>query len=433
MNPVLDTLKTRRSVMLLGHGLAVLATAVLARLAFPLGRAFDGALLAAAVLAVYELAVEGLDPGLRILRKLGPGAFPFKALPEGDRELLQRALLAMPRKSAWQALGAWCFVFGAMEWGNQGVWGMAALSLGLPVSVFVQLCGNTVMGRRVAPFYYFEGDTPSQLSPHMPDLEGRMAQWLLAPLIAITAFPMAFSAAGIRMPMGVWPWLLLWALALVAAAIRVFKDMVVSPLEDLGQALGRFGEGDFGALLDVTSGDALGVASNRHNKTVRKIDRRFFVREHFGHMVVGERTEQLLEGGIRLDGEERDLAVLVCRLSGEAMSLPVYNKFCGVVMECVDRHAGSLDEVGQGLVVALFNAPLTIENAETVGMEAAQELRERLRIFVAQQRMQSGRQLEFGVGFAYGRAVVGLAGPKGRQRYTALGSVVEEARRQSFL
>ena len=433
MNLVLDTLKSSRSLMLVGHALGLLATAGLVHLAFPSGQILSAALMVALILGIVEVVMALTDQGARRLRVLAPGVFPLKNLAEPEREFVQKSLLELPRRSAWRCLLAWSLVYMVMVLNNWGIWALACVTLGMPVSIFAQLLGNTVMGRRVAPFYYFEGDTPDQLSRHMPTLQGRMSQWLVAPLILLVAFPMAFAAKGIKLPLYSLIWLLAWAIAAIFDEIRVFKDMVVSPIEDLGQALGRLGEGDFGALLDVTSGDILGVTTNRYNKTVRKIDRRFFVQENFGHMVTGEKSEQLFEGGLKLDGEEREVAVLACRIKGEVLTFTAFNKFCNAVAECVDKHGGCVDEVSQGLVVALFNAPLKIENAESEGMEAAKEIRSALEVFRAQQKMQIGLKFQIGVGFAYGKAVLGLVGPKGRQRYTALGQVVEDARSQSFL
>jgi adenylate cyclase len=183
----------------------------------------------------------------------------------------------------------------------------------------------------------------------------------------------------------------------------------------------------------VTSGDAVGVATGRFNKAVRKTDRRFFVREHFGHLVNGDKSEQLFEGGLKLDGEEREVAVIACRLGGEKITLAAFNKFCAVVVDCVEKHGGGIDQVSHGLVVALFNAPLKIENAENEAREAANEIKERLAVFVAQQKMQAGLSLQFGLGFTYGKALLGLLGPKGKQRYSALGTVADEALAQSAL
>jgi adenylate cyclase len=285
------------------------------------------------------------------------------------------------------------------------------------------------MGRRVAPFYYFEGDTPEALSRHMPSLRRRQILWMSAPalmLLPCLAMLNPASAGGLA-------WCLLLAAAFVVAGLRLFNDIVVSPLEDLGQAAGRLGEGDYSALLDVTSGDALGVATNRFNKALRKTDRRFFVREHFGHMVSPDKSEALFEGGLKLDGEEREVAVLCCRIGGTGLNLPVFNKFCTLVVECVEKHGGGIDEVSHGLVTAIFNAPLTIANPEGEAIQAAQEIKERLAVFQSQQRMQAGLSLDCNLGLAYGQAILGLVGPKGRQRYTALGPVPEEALKRSRL
>ena len=439
MNLVLDTLKSERSFRILGHGLGLFFTAVAAYFADGGIWAWKGALMGGALLAALEGAISLADPYERRLRTLAPAAFPFKNLPEDDRDFLQKTISGIPLKSFGRAYCVWLLVFIPLIFLANGAyaplhfWAYIAICLGSMVSAYTQYLGNTSMVRRVLPFYYFDGDFPDELSKLLPSLRRRMLSLVAAPVMVLFPLPFMFSVEEHVIPLSIWVWLLIGAAIMILAALRVFNDIVVSPIEDLGHALGRFGEGDFSSLLDVTSGDALGVTTNRYNKTVRKIDRRFFVRENFGHMVVGEKTEQLFEGGLKLDGEEREIAVIVCRLSGENVTLKAMNKFCSTVAECVDKHHGSIDSVGDGQVTALFNAPLKIENAEGEALEAAKEIKERLDVFKAQQKMQSGLNLQVAVGFAYGKALVGLAGPSGRQRYTALGKPMEEARKNSSL
>jgi hypothetical protein len=430
MNLVLDTLKSRRSFVWLGQGLGVIAATGLYTIwgGFPLRETGIGI----GLLAVLEIAAALLDRPAKRMKALASQAFPFKNLPVNDREFLQDYLMWLPRRAAWRAVLIWvlvCPIMVAIDFrGGRSMasWGLGGMVFGAPVSAFCQYFGNSVMGRRVAPFYYFEDSAPEALSRVLPSLSRRFWLWILAPYLLVAGAIILFTG---KKMVPVELWVTAWMVGLIFAELKVFQDLVISPIEDLGSALVRFGNGDFSALLDVTSGDVLGETTDRYNKAVRKTDMRFFMLERFGHMVPHDKAEALLEGRIKLDGEEREIGVVACRLSGETMTLPAFNKFCQCVAEIVDRHGGCIDEISQGLIVALFNAPLMIENAENVSLDAAKEIKERLEVFRAQQRMQAGLQLEFGVGLSYGTAVLGLAGPKGRQRYTAFGKPADEARR----
>ena len=317
----MDTLRSRRSLRWLGHGLGLAAVLGFLWIDSPDNRPFATALWAALALSALEALLSLADARARKLAALAPGAFPFKNLSEDDRLLVQESLLGIPKKSALRAGLAWALssglLLGAMlAWGRAdlGVQAMAGLALGLPVSAVTQYLGNTVFGRRVAPFYYFEGDSPDELSKHLPSLGQRFLRLSLLPWAILLPAPLAAAAFQAHFSAWLWAWLLLWALAAALGARRVFSDVVVAPIEDLGSALGKLGEGKYDGLLDVTSGDELGVATNRFNKALRATDRRFFIRENFGHALPEAFQAGLLEGGLKLDGEQRLVVVLACRM-----------------------------------------------------------------------------------------------------------------------
>ncbi len=284
------------------------------------------------------------------------------------------------------------------------------------------------MGRRIAPFYYFEGDTADELSKAMPSLGRRFLFLAGIPLLLALALPAVASIIGPSINLDQWCWIALWSVAAFWGGTRVFKDLVIAPIEDLGMALGRFGEGDYGALLDVASGDEIGVTSGRYNRSVRSTDRRFFIRENFGSSLSPAQAEGLFEGGFKLDGEERELAVVAFRLLNPQAPAEQFNRFCSVAQDFVDKHGGALDELSFGLMVAVFNAPLKLEAPGPAAATCAFEAAAALGVLRSQQRMRHGIDLDFGVGLGFGRAIAGLAGAPHRQRYTVLGLPALEAR-----
>jgi class 3 adenylate cyclase len=82
-------------------------------------------------------------------------------------------------------------------------------------------------------------------------------------------------------------------------------------------------------------------------------------------------------------------------------------------------------------VVALFGAPFALDEPLAAAEAAAKEAKAGIEVLCSQLRMQSGLKLRHGVGLASGKATLGLIGPKGRQRYSAIGPLVAEALKKS--
>ncbi|MES2201887.1 MAG: hypothetical protein V4498_06530, partial [candidate division FCPU426 bacterium] len=298
MNLVLDSLKTRLSFRWLGHGLGIVAAFGLLALEGKSGFPWQAALVLIACVGVFEGAFSFFDRKAKRLKILAPTAFPFKDLLEEDRRLLQSTLLGMPSRSALRAAAVWgagALVL-ALRLETRDAF-LACALLGLPVAAACPYLGLSAMGRRIAPFYYFEGDTADELSKAMPSLGRRFLFLAGIPLLLALALPAVASIIGPSINLDQWCWIALWSVAAFWGGTRVFKDLVIAPIEDLGMALGRFGEGDYGALLDVASGDEIGVTSGRYNRSVRSTDRRFFIRENFGSSLSPAQAEGLFEGG----------------------------------------------------------------------------------------------------------------------------------------
>jgi hypothetical protein len=427
----MDTLRSRRSFRWLGHGLGIIAISGL-EWNYGWWLPWDIGIVVALVFA--EVLLSLLDFNGRRLKVLAPGAFPFKNLSEDDRSFVQDTLLTIPKTSALRACGTWVAAtvfsfflsnFVAVHVKFSLVEAFGIYLFGASVSAIAQYLGNTAMGRRVAPFYYFEGDTPDALSKRMPSLSKRFAQLALFPLLV--ALPVLATS---RENFSSWVclWVALWALAVLIAAKRVFQDIVVAPIEDLGSALGKFGSDDYNSLLDVTSGDELGVTTNRYNKAVRATDRRFFVAENFGHSVPKALVEDLFEGGLKLDGETREVSVLVIRFLNSEAPPAYFNRFCEVAQGPLDKFGACLEELSLSGMVAVFNAPLKIENPGHAAALCAWAIKEALQVFRNQQRMQNSVDLPFALGIAFGPAQVGLVGPRGRQVYKTFGKPAIEAR-----
>lgn len=439
MNIVLDTLASARSARWLGHLAGIFAFTAFTYVGPGGELAWFAALQMAGALFALELGFSLLDFKSRRMKALAPIAFPFKKMEAASRAFLQDALGSIPARSVVRSLGVW--VLGAMALTQLGVRaGGAALLLacGAPLAALLQAWMNASMLKRVLPFFYFEQqDGYAQgLAAWVPALKQRLftLAWApmgvaLAPLLLAAAFGEAITLPMLGLQLGLG---LLVATAGKAAMLSLYAE----PLRDLGSALGSLSQGGLDGLLDVTDSSELGRATEAHNRALRAVDRRLFMLEKFGHAVPPGRSEGVLEG-LKLDGEKRAVAALsvqwldsasVLRSVEPRLRLGLLSRFYEAVQDAVDSHQGCVFQLDDGQVLAIWGAPFTDERAVQGALGAAWDLQGLLPVLARQASQRDGVQLRWGLALASGQATAGLAGPRGRERYSVQGPPIDEAK-----
>jgi class 3 adenylate cyclase len=152
-----------------------------------------------------------------------------------------------------------------------------------------------------------------------------------------------------------------------------------------------------------------------------------------GH--VGEDVARAaLDQGIELGRERRDVAVLFTDVIGSAELagqrppeevVELLNSFFGLVVDVVDEHGGWVNKFEGDAALAVFGAPIPLEQASSGALAAARELADRL------PREVEG--LEAAIGVSAGEVVAGNVGDERRFEYTVIGDPVNEAARMTEL
>ncbi|BBX15500.1 hypothetical protein CRI77_23385 [Mycolicibacterium duvalii] len=211
-------------------------------------------------------------------------------------------------------------------------------------------------------------------------------------------------------------WLLSW---LIATPVRVVRS-----------ALKHVEDGDLDCNLVVFDGTELGELQRGFNSMVHGLRERERVRDLFGRHVGREVALAAEKQQVELGGEERYAAVIFVDIIGSTQlvtSRPavevveLLNRFFDVVVEEVDNHHGLVNKFEGDAVLAVFGAPVTLDNAETEALAAARAMARRLRAEVP--------ECPAGIGVAAGQVVAGNVGAKERFEYTVIGEAVNEAAR----
>jgi adenylate cyclase len=229
------------------------------------------------------------------------------------------------------------------------------------------------------------------------------------------------------------------ALCTVAIGVGLFAVMlsaraVADPVNALREAVERVGQGDLDTEVVVYDGSEIGQLQAGFNEMVAGLRERERLQDLFGRQVGEDVARKALEEDVELGGEVREASVLFTDVLGStalAAERPpdevvdLLNKFFGVVVDVIGAHGGWVNKFEGDAALAVFGAPIEVEDAPSRALAAARELAERL------PREVEG--LQAGIGVSAGEVVAGNIGEESRFEYTVIGDPVNEAARLTEL
>lgn len=224
--------------------------------------------------------------------------------------------------------------------------------------------------------------------------------------------------------------LALFALVFGFILMWILAWLTVTPVRVVRAALNRVEQGHLNTNLVVFDGTELGQLQRGFNSMVRGLRERERVRDLFGRHVGREVALLAEQEKPVLGGEERHTAVVFVDIIGStrlvanrpaAEVVALLNRFFAVIVDEVDRHHGLVNKFEGDAVLAVFGAPVSLENPEDESLGAARAIASRLRVEMP--------ELDAGIGVAAGQVVAGNVGAKERFEYTVIGEPVNEASR----
>jgi adenylate cyclase len=156
-------------------------------------------------------------------------------------------------------------------------------------------------------------------------------------------------------------------------------------------------------------------------------------RELFRKFATAEVADELLASGFALGGKHVDATVMFCDIrgfTGLAESLPpaetiaLLNNYYTLMFDAIESHGGVINQiVGDGLM-ALFGAPLPLEDHRARAVQAALDMLELVAGFEREQAARGKPVIKIGIGIASGSVIAGYTGTERRVTYTCVGDTV---------
>ena len=148
---------------------------------------------------------------------------------------------------------------------------------------------------------------------------------------------------------------------------------------------------------------------------------------------VAERVMALRDDAL-MEGERKQVTILFSDIRsytsltermGATEVVSLLNNYFETMVEAVFTYEGTLDKFIGDALMAVFGAPLPLENHGWMAVQAALDMRHRLAEFNRIRRIAAQPQIRVGIGLSSGEVVSGNIGSQKRMDYTVIGDGVD--------
>jgi adenylate cyclase len=230
------------------------------------------------------------------------------------------------------------------------------------------------------------------------------------------------------------PILVLAALSLLLGirAMVLVARSISDPVRNVVDAMAEVEHGRT-TCVAVYEPSEIGRLQSGFNRMMAGLIERERLRDLFGRHVGADVARHALEQDAALSGDVREVAILFVDLVGStalaAVRPPaevarILNDFFRIVVAAVDDRQGLINKFEGDAALAVFGAPLHIEEPGSAALATARVLANELRKLPI---------VDFGVGVSAGSVFAGNIGAENRYEYTVIGDPVNEAARLADL
>ncbi len=165
---------------------------------------------------------------------------------------------------------------------------------------------------------------------------------------------------------------------------------------------------------------------------IKTVKERKFIKQAFGQYIAPELVDELIKDPKKLEygGEQKELTVLYCDIvaftpyaesHSPKETVDILREYLTEMVEVITCNKGTLDKFVGDEIVALFGAPVNLEDHAYWGCKAALEMRQRLNELKEKWETERKDPFEIGIGLNSGVMTVGNLGSEQIFDYTAIG------------
>lgn len=208
---------------------------------------------------------------------------------------------------------------------------------------------------------------------------------------------------------------------------------ITQPVTTLAKGACKIEQGHYDLTIEVNQKDELGQLAQRFNSMAKGLAERAKVRSLLGKVVSPAIAEQLLNKGVELGGEEREVTILfsdirnftsLCEAHPAKEIITLLNQLLTRLSKIIDSHHGVIDKYIGDAMMALFGVPVSDDLQEQNTVLAALAMQKEL-IAINQELVASNfTEIGLGIGINTASVIAGNMGSATRLNYTVIGDGV---------
>jgi adenylate cyclase len=193
--------------------------------------------------------------------------------------------------------------------------------------------------------------------------------------------------------------------------------------------------------LQIFGGIAGQAAVAIHNSQLaREIEQEAKTRAQFQRLLSPNLVDQVVQGKLQLEkgGALSEVTLLFSDIRGfTSMSesrapqeiVRMLNEYFELMVDVIFKYEGTLDKFVGDEIIALFGAPVAMENAEVKAVQCALDMLQVLSEFNRVRVAEGQNEIKIGIGINTGMVVTGAIGSSRALQYTAIGDAMNTTAR----
>jgi adenylate cyclase len=193
--------------------------------------------------------------------------------------------------------------------------------------------------------------------------------------------------------------------------------------------------------LQIFGGIGSQAAVAIHNSQLaRKIEQEAKTRAQFQRLLSPNLVDQVVQGKLQLEkgGALSEVTLLFSDIRGfTSMSesrapqeiVRMLNEYFELMVDVIFKYQGTLDKFVGDEIIALFGAPVAMENAEVKAVQCALDMMQVLSEFNRVRLDEGQNEIKIGIGINTGMVVTGAIGSSRALQYTAIGDAMNTTAR----